>query len=39
MDEAYKLAGVNPTDAPIVQAVVLVGGATESLKQILSIFA
>jgi hypothetical protein len=36
IEEAYKLAGVNPTDAPIVQAVALVSGATESLKQILS---
>jgi hypothetical protein len=35
--EAYQLAGVNPSDAPIDQAVALLGGVTESLRQILSV--
>ena len=37
--EAYKLAGVSSTDAPIYQATELITGATRSLKQILCILA
>jgi hypothetical protein len=37
IDNAYKLAGVSPHDAPLEQAVALIDGAAGSLRQVLAI--